>query len=102
MTMEHKRVDIMNNHRIDEELYSIFINTQQSSGSSLDMISSKISSIIENELSENQAEVLNAYYFDGLKQKDIAKLLNKDQSTVSRTLKRAKNNLIRILKYLIN
>lgn len=98
---KNKRLDIFNDYRLDEELNKLYFRNLQSSGGSLDKAKSKMYQVMKNELNENQANILKMYYFDNLKQKDIAKRLHKNQSTVSRTLKRAKNNLAKILKYFI-
>ncbi|MCC8069239.1 MAG: sigma-70 family RNA polymerase sigma factor [Ruminococcus sp.] len=98
---KNKRVDIFNDYHLDEEINKTYFNNLHSSGGSLDKARSKMYQVMKDELNENQAQVLKMYYFDNLKQKDIARLLQKDQSTVSRTLKRAKNNLAKILKYFI-
>lgn len=98
---KNKRLDIFNDYRLDEELNKLYFRNLQSGGGSLDKAKSKMYQVMKNELNENQANILKMYYFDNLKQKDIAKRLHKNQSTVSRTLKRAKNNLAKILKYFI-
>lgn len=96
-----KRVDIFNDYRLDEELNRLYLKNAQSNGGSLDIAKFKMYQVMKNELNENQSNILKMYYFDNLKQKDIAERLQKNQSTVSRTLKRAKSNLARILKYFI-
>ena len=96
-----KRLDIFNDYRLDEELNKLNFRNAQSNGGSLDTAKSKMYQVMKNELNENQSNILKMYYFDNLKQKDIAERLQKNQSTVSRTLKRAKSNIARILKYFI-
>ena len=41
------------------------------------------------------------YYYEGMRMPQIAQQLNRDVSTVSRTIKRARRNLRDRLKYLI-
>ena len=96
-----KRLDIFNDYRLDEELNKLYFRNAQPNGGSLDTAKSKMYQVMKNELNENQSNILKMYYFDNLKQKDIAERLQKNQSTVSRTLKRAKSNIARILKYFI-
>jgi RNA polymerase sigma factor (sigma-70 family) len=73
----------------------------KSSGGNLEKAKKLVHSVITEQLNDNQANMVNMYYFDNLKQVDIAERLNINQSTVSRTLARAKNKLAKFLKYLI-
>ena len=53
----------------------------------------------ELELTPRQREVLILYYDKGLKMHQIARRLGVNESTVSRTVKRAKQRLYRCLRY---
>lgn len=44
---------------------------------------------IENDLTERQRQICILYHFEGMNMNEIANQLNVNQSTVSRTLKRA-------------
>lgn len=102
--MRYKRLDIMNNddnNILETKLYQLYNNEIESSGGSLDKAKAKLYDIIKNELSPNQANVLSMYYFDNMKQQDIANILGIKQPTVCRTIKRAKEKLAKILKYII-
>ena len=53
----------------------------------------------EQELTPRQREILTLYYDRGLKMAEIAKRLDVNRSTVSRTIGRAKQRLYRYLQY---
>ena len=53
----------------------------------------------EQELTPRQREILALYYDRGLKMPQIARKLGINRSTVSRTVKRAKERLYRCLRY---
>ena len=53
----------------------------------------------EQELTPRQKEILDLYYDRGLKMPQIARKLGINRSTVSRTVKRAKERLYRCLRY---
>ena len=53
----------------------------------------------ERELTARQREMVALYYDRGLKMSQIARRLGVTQSTVSRTLKRARDRLRRYLRY---
>lgn len=53
----------------------------------------------EQELTPRQREILALYYDRGLKMPQIARKLGINRSTVSRTVKRAKERLYRCLQY---
>ena len=53
----------------------------------------------EQELTPRQREILALYYDRGLKMPQIARKLGVNRSTVSRTVKRARQRLYRCLRY---
>ena len=53
----------------------------------------------EQELTPRQREMVFLYYDRGLKMSQIAQKLGVNRSTVSRTVKRAKQRLYRCLRY---
>ena len=59
----------------------------------------RVDHVIREELTQNQREVLVAYYIQGLKLTQIAEDRGVNKSTVCRTLKRAESKLRRFLKY---
>lgn len=59
----------------------------------------RLKTVIQEELSDLQRDVLLAYYFEKKKQVQIAQERKVNKSTISRTMKRAKENLRKFLKY---
>ena len=59
----------------------------------------RIRRIIDNELTQNQQEILLSFYFRGMTVTEIAKERGVHKSTVSRTLRRAEEQLRRYLQY---
>lgn len=53
----------------------------------------------ERELTERQREMVSLYYDQGMTVPQIAKQLGVNRSTVSRTLRRARDRLYRFLRY---
>lgn len=53
----------------------------------------------EQELTPRQQEILTLYYDKGMKMPQIARKLGVNRSTVSRTVRRARNRLYRVLRY---
>jgi len=60
---------------------------------------SDVLSAFETELTDRQRETARLYYFEQLSMHEIAKKLGVNVSTVSRTLRRARERLLRVLKY---
>lgn len=59
----------------------------------------RLNKVIENELTDNQREILIAYYFQNQTMEQIAKARGVCRSTVCRTLHRAENRVRRFLRY---
>lgn len=59
----------------------------------------RVRSVIENELTPLQRDVLRAYYFGGENIPQIARRLGVNKSSVCRVLQRAERRLQRYLKY---
>ena len=59
----------------------------------------RLKTVIQEELSDLQRDVLLAYYFEKKKQVQIAQERKVNKSTISRTMKRAKENLRKFLQY---
>ena len=53
--------------------------------------------VIQNDLTPRQKQLVLMYYYQNLNNKQIAKLLHIDNSTVSRTLKRARKKIYQYL-----
>lgn len=59
----------------------------------------RVQRVIREELTENQREILLAYYMENLTIPQIAESRGVNKSTVSRTLHRAEGKLRRYLRY---
>lgn len=59
----------------------------------------RVQRVIREELTENQREILLAYYMENLTIPQIAENRGVNKSTVSRTLHRAEGKLRRYLRY---
>ena len=59
----------------------------------------RVQRVIREELTENQREILLAYYIENLTIPQIAQCRGVNRSTVSRTLHRAEEKLRRYLRY---
>ncbi len=55
--------------------------------------------VIQNQLTQRQREILLLYFFHQKKQTEIGFILGIDKSSVSRTLKRAIQNLKKFIQY---
>lgn len=58
-----------------------------------------LKNIILSELTERQRQVLILYFYKNMKMVDIAKILNINKSTVSRTIKRSTEKIHKYIKY---
>lgn len=58
-------------------------------------------SIIENELSQRQRQMILLYYFEGENIPQIAERLGVNRSTVSRTISRGRRNILEKMKYFV-
>ena len=55
--------------------------------------------VVEEQLSTRQKQMIVLYYYKEMDMPEIAEMLGINVSTVSRTLNRAKQNLMKYLKY---
>ena len=74
-----------------------FIRLAHSSDS--ESMAGKVAEAVENELTPRQRELVKLYYIDQMTMYDIASLTGVSVSTVSRTLKRARERLRKFLRY---
>ena len=65
----------------------------------IETIKKMITLIIKQELTEKQKKILKLHFVDNFKYNDIAKMLNVNKSTISRTKTRAFKAIEKILKY---
>ena len=97
--MKRKRISVDSYH-FEEELFKIS-NAPIEDVSINDNLKKRLVQVLTNELNKNQLELINMYYYEHRTMKEIAQLLGKDQSTISRTIKRARDKVSRFLKYLV-
>lgn len=60
-----------------------------------------LADVIKNDLTTRQKQMIVLYYYEGMKMKEIAAMLEVDPTTVSRTLSRAMHNIFIRLQYLL-
>jgi len=63
------------------------------------LIKKTMMKIIENELTERQRQIIIMYYFRNMNIVSIADILGISPASVSVTMKRARNRIIRYMKY---
>lgn len=80
----------------DSDINALFSEDDESRSTAMKRILTKI---INNELSERQKQVINLYYFKNMTIVSIAEMLNLSPSSVSITLRRARNRIIKYMKY---
>lgn len=68
---------------------------------SADKIKRNLVKIIKNELTSRQSQIIMLYYFKEMNINEIAQMLDISPAAVSVTMKRARNKLFNILKYII-
>ena len=68
----------------------------------LELSKSALKQVIQNDLTPRQRELILLYYYNNLNNKQIAERLNLDNSTVSRTLKRARRKIYQLLHVYID
>ncbi|NCB51073.1 MAG: sigma-70 family RNA polymerase sigma factor [Clostridia bacterium] len=83
----------------DQEYQALrqFLRLADSSDS--ESMAQKIAGAVENELTPRQRELVHLYYIDQMTMYDIAIKSGVSVSTVSRTLKRARERLKKFLRY---
>ncbi len=65
----------------------------------IETLKKMVALIVKQELSKKQQKILKLYFVDGFKYNEIAKMLNVNKSTISRTKTRAFKTIEKILKY---
>ena len=84
------------------DIASLCLWRQEESGDNRERIRRLLSNLplaVQQELTPRQREMVFLYYDRGLKMSQIAQKLGVNRSTVSRTVKRAKQRLYRCLRY---
>ena len=65
----------------------------------IERLKKMVALIIKQELTKRQKQILKLYFIDNFKYCEIAKMLNVNKSTISRTKDRAFKSIEKILKY---
>lgn len=74
---------------------------EENESESADKIKRNLVKIIKNELTSRQSQIIMLYYFKEMNINEIAQTLDISPAAVSVTMKRARNKLFNILKYII-
>ena len=91
-----KRIDPMGL----KEQYRLWLDSQgEANDEQLDRLKKNLGLAIDRELTETQQKYINDFYFKGLSVTKIAEKYAVNKATVSRTLKRARRTLERVLTY---
>ncbi len=91
--MKKLSLDIMFNVS-DTSLEEVSDNTPR-----LDCAKHVLHEIIKDNLTHRQKQIILLYFFENKNTVEIAELLDINKSTVSRTLKRAVNNISKYIRY---
>ena len=83
----------------DRQAYADWFGEQFSSENTAQNVGKMIHAAIKYELSDKQRAYFISYYLEGKSIKEIGEIYDVDKSTISRTLKRSRNRLKRVLKY---
>lgn len=86
-------------HLFESNMLKISKTKENSNSTKISNIKNIVLSIIKNELSEKQKNILNMYFVQKMNYSQIANQLNINKSTVSRTKSRAFQTIYKILKY---
>lgn len=96
--MAHTQFDTRSSE-LPGEFQQWLLEIASSNDDSIERLKRNLASAIQSELTPRQREMLLMLYSKGYSQIEIAKELEVNQSTVSRTLDRAHKRLYRALRY---
>ena len=85
----------------DKNIAALIGDEAQSNSEKRRMILKIMRSIIENELTARQREMITLYYFNQVNIPEIAEMLGVNRSTVSRTISRGRRNIMERMKYFV-
>lgn len=85
----------------DKNITALIGGEAQSNSEKRRMILKIMRSVIENELTERQSEMITLYYFKQMNIPEIAEMLGVNRSTVSRTISRGRRNILEKMKYFV-
>ncbi len=88
----------------DKEMFQILKNNSKSEDNSslIKLTKRAIRKIIQDELTERQKEYIMLYYYNDMDMCEIAKMYGVNKSTISRTINRARMNILEYTKYYLN
>lgn len=86
-------------HLFESNMLKTSKTRENSNSTKISNIKNIVISIIKNELSEKQKNILNMYFIQKMNYSQIANQLNVNKSTISRTKSRAFQTIYRILQY---
>lgn len=85
----------------DKRISAVIGDTAESNGVQHKLMLKVMRSVVENELSERQRQMITLYYFQKVNIPEIARMLGVNRSTVSRTISRGRRNIMEKLKYFV-
>lgn len=85
----------------DKRISEIIGDGSESNSARYSLILKVLRSVIENEISERQRQMITLYYFQKMNIPEIANELCVNKSTVSRTISRGRRNIMERLKYFV-
>ncbi len=96
-----KRVSL-SNPLLDQQLLAMArAQESETNAQQLKLVKKALAEVIKNDLTGRQKQMIVLYYYEGMRMREIAEQLQLDPSTVSRTLTRARRNILQYLKYLL-
>lgn len=79
-----------------------FSKDAQTNSENVEKVKCIMAKVIKNELTPRQRETIVLYYYKGMGISEIADMLGLTPSSVSRTIKRARDKIYNYLKYYIS
>lgn len=86
-------------HSRDMAAYMRQLSEQNTNSDSMEQLKHNLVRCLKEDITPRQRTMLTMYYVQQLSQKEIARQLNVDRSTVSRTILRGERQLQRCLRY---
>lgn len=83
----------------DKNYIRDLMNAPSTNAEQLRTIKTALRSVMEEELSDRQRQIIEMHYFQGMNNAQIARALHLNPSTVGRTRKRAEHNIYRTLRF---
>jgi RNA polymerase sigma factor (sigma-70 family) len=96
MKLGRKRINA-DSYLFEEEIYKMYLQGELTNYKPKDIMLK----VLQQELTEIQLSLVEMYYFQHMNMVQIAEVLGKDTSTISRTLKRARQRIKRFMKYFV-